>query len=132
MDFATTCDWSRLDANSIVFGSETGEIGIFDFRFINNPNRKPVYKKCYERQVRKVKFNDSKTNCIASGSDDCYARVVCLKNDTDIDIRYNSLRHNDYVTSVDWHPQKSDHLYTCSWDGTIRVHNTSLKIKNGF
>jgi hypothetical protein len=64
--------WSQIDSNIVAFGSETGQIGIYDIRLISD---KPyLINKTHNRYVKQVSFHD-KLNLVASCSEDCKLSV---------------------------------------------------------
>lgn len=134
--FPSAAGWSKLDLNQIAFGSETGQLGIYDLRMIaqKKPFCEPV--QIHDRLIRKVKFNDH-TNMIATAAEDCKTKVFEVVNpsvvvEAGIKEIY-SYEHEDFVTDLTWNfDEKNPQYITCSWDGMIKSHEIiEKKIKNG-
>lgn len=67
--FPSSSAWSTTEPNTIVLGSEIGELSIYDLRNFSHG----LVKKLHERLIRQIKINN--TNLIATVSEDCMTKV---------------------------------------------------------
>ena len=86
--YPSASDWSTYDSNLISLGSETGQLGVYDIRILNQ--QKPfAFSKTSNRLIRKIQFSQT-GNLVAVASEDCTAQVFQLvyssvKNDSGIE-----------------------------------------------
>jgi WD40 repeat protein len=76
----SACDWSSFDSNLIAIGSENGQVGVFDVRYLE-ATQTFAMAKTNERLIRKVEFNP-RNSSIATGSEDCHTQVYKLNHDS--------------------------------------------------
>jgi len=122
-------DWSTMDANLIAFGSETGQVGVYDLRLMSSSveNNKPFQlQQEHTRLVRQLKFHPAKRDLIASASEDCRLLVnkmfgPSVQHEAHLSAVY-AYKHKDYVTDLDWSPLEQKELVSCSWDGRVVTH----------
>ena len=74
--FVSAIDWSSQNDNLIAFGSQTGDLGFYDLRYIKD---KPLFvvNKQHSRLIRSVKFDEKDTR-VATCSEDCTTKVFAL------------------------------------------------------
>ena len=71
-------DWSSVDLNQITFGSETGQLGIYDLRMLALKTPFCI-SQVHSKLIRRVKFN-ARTNAIATASEDATTKVFMTVN----------------------------------------------------
>ena len=70
--YPSCCSWSKLESNLIAFGSETGQLAIFDVRSIT---QKPmISSQVHNRLIRSVHFSPN-LDLIATASEDCQTKL---------------------------------------------------------
>jgi WD40 repeat protein len=114
----------------IAFGSEIGQLGIYDLRILN---QKPFSLiQAHDSLIKRVEFNP-KRNQIATGSEDCRTRVfsviyASVTHESGMEKIYESLNyHQDYVTGLAWNPLIEDEYVSGSWDGRLVLHHLNSK-----
>lgn len=87
----TASDWSQKNVNLVAFGSESGELAIYDMRHVREANKRSclTLAKPHTRQIRKVCFANSSSgeNIVASCSDDRYIKVNALTNENELKLK---------------------------------------------
>ena len=81
--FISCSSWSCVDTNKICFGTETGQLGIFDVRQLSSEpvNMNEQTSHVHDRLIRRCSFHPLNANLVSSVSEDCKLKVFKVDNE---------------------------------------------------
>ncbi|KAL3883558.1 hypothetical protein ACJMK2_029811 [Sinanodonta woodiana] len=115
----TCLAWHPSSQYAFAVGSEAGQVAVKDARVAET---NPVSFIPHNRPVTRLEFAKSRSDLLASVSDDCSAVVTSLNGEKACQI-YKSTAHMDFVRGLSW--ISDDKFYTCSWDSNVFCHDVS-------